>query len=55
MKAFVLFLITLLFNNYAPMGDCYDAYGNGVHYIISDNGTPGNLFDDFVCDYETDF
>lgn len=52
----LILLLSLLLNNYyAPMGDCYDAYGDGVHYIISDNGTPDNLFDDFICDYETDF
>lgn len=38
----------------SPKGDCYSAWTeDGVHLIISDNGTPDDLEDDFICDYET--
>ena len=38
----------------AQNGNCYSAYTeNGIHLIISDNGTPGELDDDFICDWET--
>ena len=34
-------------------GDCYSAYTeDGIHLILSDNGTPDYLDDDFICDWE---
>lgn len=38
-----------------PKGDCYSAWTeDGIHLILSDNGTPENLEDDFICDWESD-
>jgi hypothetical protein len=38
----------------AQSGNCYSAYTEtGIHLIISDNGTPGDFDDDFICDWET--
>lgn len=38
----------------AQNDNCYSAYTeNGIHLIISDNGTPGDFDDDFICDWET--
>lgn len=50
-KIATLALIALL--TLPHQGDCYSAYTpEGVHLIMSDNGTPDNLEDDFVCDWE---
>ena len=33
--------------------DVYSAWtDNGLHLMISDNGTPDNPEDDFICDWE---
>lgn len=38
----------------AQNDNCYSAYTeNGIHLIISDNGTPADFDDDFICDWET--
>lgn len=53
MKLAILALIALV--TLPHQGDCYSAYTtDGVHLIISDNGTPQKLEDDFICDWEDD-
>lgn len=35
------------------LGDVYSAWTDtGMHLMISDNGTPDDLEDDFICDWE---
>ena len=37
-----------------PKGECYSAWTeDGIHLILSDNGTPDDLEDDFICDWES--
>lgn len=51
-----LVLLTISAFGYAVKGsaDCYSAYTEtGVHLIMSDNGTPNDIEDDYICDYET--
>ena len=33
------------------IGNVYNAYTDTKHLMISDNGTPGDLDDDFICDW----
>lgn len=52
-KIAILALIAMV--SLPHQGECYSAYTtDGVHLIISDNGTPDNLDDDFICDWETE-
>lgn len=38
---------------FAPAGDVYTAWtDHGYHLMICDNGTPEDLEDDFICDWE---
>lgn len=37
-----------------PAGNVYSAWtDDGLHLMISDAGTPEDLEDDFICDWET--
>lgn len=51
-----LVILTVSALGYAtqPKGECYSAWSeSGIHLILSDNGTPDDVEDDFICDWET--
>lgn len=54
MKAFIIALIVAICGHPQPVGNVYSAWtDDGIHLMISDNGTPEDFDDDFVCDWET--
>ena len=50
-----LAILTVSAFGYAVKHDeCYSAWTeDGIHLILSDNGTPDDIDDDFICDWET--
>ena len=57
LKAIALHLMMAFFMASQPVGnaagDVYSAWTeDGMHLMISDNGTPEDLEDDFICDWE---
>ena len=53
LKAIALHLMLAFFMASQPVGNVYSAWTeDGMHLMISDNGTPEDLEDDFICDWE---
>lgn len=53
LRLIVIVLLSLLNAGKQP-GNVYSAWTeDGLHLMISDAGTPEDLEDDFVCDWET--
>lgn len=52
---FIVYLVSsLLMGNADHRDGIYDVWaGPGLHIMMSDNGTPEDLDDDFVVDWET--
>lgn len=54
----MMFLVTFLARSAVldfcdPQDNVYSAWTDtGIHLMISDNGTPEDLEDDFICDWE---
>lgn len=52
-KILVTLLLSVMTASKAPAGNVYSAWTeDGIHLMISDNGTPEILEDDFICDWE---
>lgn len=54
LRIIVVAIIAAMSSANAPAGDVYSAWADtGIHLMISDNGTPEDFDDDFICDWET--
>ena len=53
-KIIVMLILALAHKPAQPVGNVYSAWteDDTIHLMISDNGTPDNLEDDFICDWE---
>ena len=53
-KLIVMMILAITAPAEKPVGDVYSAWTeSGIHLMISDNGTPDDFDDDFICDWET--
>lgn len=52
-RIIVMLILALTQKPAQPVGNVYSAWtDDGMHLMISDNGTPDDLEDDFICDWE---
>lgn len=55
MKAYIIAVIMILLSHRTDeaVGQCYSAWTDtGIHLIMCDNGTPDDVEDDYVVDWE---